>query len=105
MNRQTLRHDGYGVFVHQHNRIHSFPYPKLSIHLLKKGLEGSSYRISFKEKLSGRLNQLNGSDRCRETETKNYDTRAGYTGPVANVGPEPRTDMFGKNFQSLMPLR
>ena len=79
--------------------------PSFSIHLLKKGSEGSSYRISFKEKLLGRLNQSNGSERCRETETKNCDARAGYTGPIANVGLEPRTNMSGKSFSSLIPPR
>ena len=42
-----------------------------SLRLLEKGSEGSSCRISLKEKLSGRLNQSNGSDRHRETEMKN----------------------------------
>ena len=79
--------------------------PIFSIRLLEKGLEGSFYRISFKEKLSGHLNQSNGSDRRREAETKNYDARAGYTGPVMNVGLEPRTNMSGKSFPSLMPPR
>ena len=32
--------------------------PSFSIHLLEKGLEGSSYRISFKEKLSGHLKSI-----------------------------------------------
>ena len=79
--------------------------PIFSIRLLKKGLEGSSYRISFKEKLSGHLNQSNGSDLCRETETKNCDACAGHAGPIANVGPKPHTDMSGKSFLSLIPPR
>ena len=73
--------------------------------LLEKGKEGSFYRISFEEKLSGRLSQSNGSDRRRETNKKNYDAHAGHTGPVVNVGPEPRTDMSSKSFSSLMPPR
>ena len=32
--------------------------PSFSIRLLKKGSEGSTYRISFKEKLSGRLKSI-----------------------------------------------
>ena len=40
--------------------------------LLEKGSEGSSYRISFEEKLSGRLNQSNGLDRRRETRNKKW---------------------------------
>ena len=79
--------------------------PSFSIRLLEKGSKGSSYRISFKERLSGHLNRSNGSDRCRETETKNCDAHAGYTGPVVNVGREPRTNMSGKNFRSLIPPR
>ena len=79
--------------------------PSFSIRLLEKGFEGSAYGISFKEKLSGLPNRSNSSDHCRETETKNYDARAGYAGPVANVGPKPHTDMSGKNFPSLMPPR
>ena len=74
-----------------------------SSRLPEKGLEGSSCRISFEEKLSGRLNQSNGSDRRRETETKNGDAYAGYTDLDANVGSEPRTDIFGKSFPSLTP--
>ena len=76
-----------------------------SSRLLEKGSEGSSCRISFEEKLSGRLNQSNGSDRRRETETKNGDAYAGYTDLVANVGPKPCTDMSGKSFPSLIPPR
>ena len=79
--------------------------PSFNIRLLEKGLKGSTYGISFKEKLSGCLSQSSGSDRPRETETKNCDARAGCAGPVANVGPEPRTDIFGKGFLSFMPLR
>ena len=79
--------------------------PSFRICLLKKGSKGFTCRISFKEKLSGRLSQLNGLDRRRETETKNYDARAGHAGPIANVGPEPHTDMSGKSFSSLMPPR
>ena len=76
-----------------------------SIRLLEKGSEGSSYRISFKEKLSGHLNQSNGSDRCQKIETKNCDAHVGHVGPVANIGPEPHTDMSGKSFPSLIPPR
>ena len=79
--------------------------PSFSIRLLEKGSEGSSYRISFKEKLSGRLNQSNSSDHRREKETENCDARAGRIGPVANVGPEPRTERSGKSFSSLIPSR
>ena len=74
-----------------------------SSHLLEKGSEGSSYRISFGEKLSGRLNQLNGSDCHQEIETKNGDAHAGYTDLVTNVRPKPGTDMFGKSFLSFTP--
>ena len=79
--------------------------PSFSIRLLEKGSEGSSYIISFKEKLSGHLNQSNGSDRRREIGTKNCDARVGYTDPVMNVGLEPHTNMSGKSFPSLMPPR
>ena len=76
-----------------------------SIRLLEKGLEGSACRISFKEKLSGRLSQSNGLDRYREIGTKNCDDRAVYTGTVANIGPKPRTDMSVKSFSPLVPPR
>ena len=82
-----------------------FHTPSFSIRLLEKGLEGLACGMSFKEKSSSRLSQLNGSLRRRETETKNCDARAGYAGPVANVGPKPHADMSGKNFPSLMPPR
>ena len=77
--------------------------PCFCIRLLEKGLVGSAYGISFKEKLLGHLSQSNGSDHRQEIETKNYDAHAGYTGPIANDGPEPYTDMSGKSFSSLMP--
>ena len=79
--------------------------PSFCIRRLEKGSEGSSCRISFKEKLLGHLNQSNGSERRRETETKNCDACTGHAGPVANVGPEPRTDISGKSFPSLIPPR
>ena len=79
--------------------------PNVNIRLLEKGSEGFTCRISFREKLSDRLSQSNGSDRRQETETKNCDARVDYTGPVANVGPKPRTDMSGKSSPSLMPPR
>ena len=79
--------------------------PSFSIYLLEKGSEGSSYRISFKEKLLGHLNQSNGSDRRREIEMKNCDAHAGHADHVANVGPKPRTDMSGKSSPSLVPPR
>ena len=79
--------------------------PSFSIRLLKKGSAGSSCRISFKEKLSGCLNQSNGSDRRRETETKNFDARAGHTSAAANDGPEPCTGISGKSFRSLMTTK
>ena len=79
--------------------------PSFSIRLLEKGSEGSACRISFKEKLSGGLSQSNSSDRRRETKMKNCDAHAGHAGPVANVGPDPHTDMSGKSFSSFMPPR
>ena len=79
--------------------------PSFSIRLLEKGFEGSAYGISFKEKLSGHPSQSNGSDHRRETKIKNCDARAGHVSPIANVGPEPRTDMSGKSFPSLIPPR
>ena len=78
--------------------------PSFSLCLLKKGLVGSSYRITFKEKLSGRLNQSNNSDHRRETEMKNGNAYAGYTDLIVDVGPEPRTNIFGKSFPLLTPL-
>ena len=75
-----------------------------SSRLLEKGSEGSSCIISFKEKLSGRLSQSNGSDRRRETEMKNGNAYAGYTDLIVDVGPEPRTNIFGKSFPLLTPL-
>ena len=79
--------------------------PSFNIRLLEKGSEGSTCRISLKEKLPGHLSQLNDSYRRRKTETKNYDARAGHAGTVANVGPEPRTDISGKSFPSHVPPR
>ena len=40
-------------------------------------------------------------------DTEEWEARAGYTDPVMNVGPKPRTDISGKNSQnpSLMPSR
>ena len=67
-----------------------------SIRLLEKGSEGSTYGVSFKEKLSGHPSRLNGSGRCRETDMEDWDAHAGYTGPIMNVGPGPRMDIFGK---------
>ena len=92
-------------FVRQRKQILCPRTPSFSIRVLEKGLEGSACGISFKEKLSGRLSQSNGLDRRRETETKNCDARAGHTGPVANVGPKPHMDMFGKSFPLLIPPR
>ena len=76
-----------------------------SSRLLEKGPEGSSYRISFKEKLSGCLNQSSGSDHRQETQTKNGDAYAGYADLIAKIGPEPRMDMSGRSFPSLIPPR
>ena len=79
--------------------------PSFSIRLLEKGSEGSAYRISFKEKLSGRLSQSNSLDHCREIETKNCDAHAGHASPIANAGLEIRTNMSSKSFLSLVPPR
>ena len=101
--RRTARPYAPAAMAFLFTSIIEFTVPctlSFSIRLLEKGLEGSACRISFKEKLSGRLSQSNGLDRCRETEKKNCDARAGYAGPVANIRPEPRTDMSGKNFRS-----
>ena len=73
----------------------------LGSHLPEKGLEGSPYRTSDEEKLSGRLNQSSGSDRRRGTKTKNSDAYAGYADPIANIGPRPHMDMSGRSFPSL----
>jgi len=106
--RRTARPYAPVAMVFLFTSIIEFTVPRttsFTSHLPKKGLGGSSYRISSEEKLSGRLNQSNGSDRCRETETKNGNAYAGYTDLVANVGPEPRTNIFGKSFPSLTPPR
>ena len=63
--------------------------PSFSIRLLEKGSEGSTCGISFKEKLSGHPSRSNGSDRCREIETKNCGARAGYAGPSRTSDPNP----------------
>ena len=77
----------------------------LSSPLLEKGSEGSPCKTSFEEKLLGCLNQSSGSDHRQETQTKNGDAYAGYANLIANVGPKPSTDMSGRSFPSLIPLR
>ena len=77
----------------------------LSSRLPEKGSEGSPYRTSFEEKLLGRLSQSSGSDHRRETKTKNGDAYAGYADLIANVEPEPRTDVSSRSFPSLIPPR
>ena len=85
--------------------------PSFSIHLLEKGLEGSSYRISFKEKLSGHLKsieRLGSLPRDRNEKLRclcRLHQTAVESGPATNVGPEPRTDMSDKSSPSLTPLR
>ena len=94
--RQTTRPYASTATVFLFTSIIEFTVPRtpsFSIRLLEKGSEGSSCRISFKEKLSGCLNQSNGSDRRQEKETKNCDARAGYTGPIANVELEPHMNI------------
>ena len=58
---RTLRPSGYGVLVHQLDQSPYLRTPNLNLHLLRKDLEGPTYRISIKERLSGRPNQSNGS--------------------------------------------
>ena len=77
----------------------------LSSRLPEKGSEGSPYRTSFEEELLGRLNQSGGSDRRRETKTKNGDAYAGYADLAVNIRPEPHMDMSGRSFPSLIPPR
>ena len=77
----------------------------LSSRLPEKGSEGSPCRTSFEGKLLGRLSQLSGSDHRRETKTKNGNAYVGYADLIANFRPEPRTDMSGRSFPSLTPLR
>ena len=60
-----------------------------SIRLLEKGSEGSACGISFKEKLSGRLSQSNGSDHRREIGMKNCDACVGYADPSQKSDPNP----------------
>ena len=102
-----LRPSGDNIFAHQRNQSLCLRTPNLNLHLLGKGFEGPTYGISIKERLSGCPNRSNSSGRCRETGTEDWDARAGYTGPIMNVGPGPRTDISGKSSQnpSLVPSR
>ena len=59
MNRQTLRPDGYDVFLF--TSIIEFTVPRttsFSSHLLEKGSEGSPCRIFFEERLSGCIKSI-----------------------------------------------
>ena len=58
---RTARPYASGATVFLFTGIIEFTVPhtlSFSIHLLEKGSEGSSCRISFKEKLSGRLKSI-----------------------------------------------
>ena len=59
--RQTARPYALAATVFLFTSIIEFTVPRtpiFSIRLLKKGSEGSSYRISFKEKLLGHLKTI-----------------------------------------------
>ena len=94
---RTLRPSSYGVFAHQHDQSLCLRTPSSSLHHLGRGLEGPTYGISIEERLAGRPSQSNGSGRCQETDTEDWDACVGYTGPVMNVGPRPHMDISGKS--------
>ena len=94
---RTLRPSGYGIFAHQRDQSLCLRTPSINLHILGKGLVGPTYGISIEERLSGCPNRSNSSGRCRETGTEDWDARAGYTGPIMNVGPKPCMDTSGKN--------
>ena len=99
---RTLRPSSYGVFAHKRDQSLCLHTPSFSLHLLGKGSEGP-----IEERLSGRPSQSNGSGHYRETNMEDWDGRAGYTGPIMNVGPGPHTNIFGKSSYnpSLVPSR
>jgi len=105
---RTTRPYALAATVFLFTSITEFTVPRtlsFSIRLLEKGSEGSAYRISFKEKLSGRLKSIEWLGSPLRDRNKKLRCSEGHTIPIANVGPEPRTDMSGKSFSSLMPPR
>ena len=75
---RTLRPSGYGVFVHQRDQSLCLCTSNLNLHLLGKDLEGPTYIISIEERLSDHPNQSNGSGRCLEIDTEEWEAHAGY---------------------------
>ena len=75
---RTLRPSGYDVLVQKLDQSPCLRTPNLNLHLLGKDLEGPTYGISIKERLSGRPNRSNGSGHYLETDTEEWEAHAGY---------------------------
>jgi len=57
---RTLRPSGYGVFTHQRDQSLCLRTPNLNLHLVRKGMEGPTYEMYIKERLSGHPSRSNG---------------------------------------------